>query len=294
MDQVERPPASSGPRAWASTSSPRRRPTSRRPSSPSSATASSTRCGPSRPTTPTRCARPPAPSPMTEPLRRGARRSPRWASARRFVTVLSPKGVPTPLAATRLLPPDSLMAPLSAPEIASVVAASPLAARYSQAVDRESAHEIITARLANAHAAAATAAARRGSRPGVRTGNRRRSRPDDPSPAAARDRPAGPPAGDGAPRGRAGAEGPGARAARGRAATAGDDADGDAHRRPGGHVPCRPVPDPWRVRDDLRERQEPLTASTSSRRIPRPNRWATEDMAELREIMVLAWPPAGD
>ena len=29
-----------------------------------------------------------------------------------LVTVLSPKGVPTPLAATRLLPPDSLMAPL--------------------------------------------------------------------------------------------------------------------------------------------------------------------------------------
>ena len=74
------------------------------------------------------------------------------------MTVLSPKGVPTPLAATRLLPPDSRMAPLTPAEIASVVAASPLAARYGQAVDRESAHEMITARLANAHAAAATAA----------------------------------------------------------------------------------------------------------------------------------------
>jgi DNA helicase HerA-like ATPase len=83
-----------------------------------------------------------------------------------FVTVLSPKGVPTPLAATRLLPPDSRMAPLSAPEIASVVAASPLAARYNQAVDRESAYEIITARLANAHAAAATAAATAAAGPG--------------------------------------------------------------------------------------------------------------------------------
>ncbi|MCJ7709261.1 MAG: DUF853 domain-containing protein [Chloroflexi bacterium] len=76
-----------------------------------------------------------------------------------LVTVLSPKGVPTPLAATRLLPPDSRMAPLTEAEIASVVAASPLAARYGQAVDRESAHEIITARLATARAAAATAAA---------------------------------------------------------------------------------------------------------------------------------------
>ncbi len=74
-----------------------------------------------------------------------------------LVTVLSPKGVPTPLAATRLLPPDSRMAPLTEAEIASVVAASPLAARYGQAVDRESAHEIITARLATARAAAAQA-----------------------------------------------------------------------------------------------------------------------------------------
>ena len=76
-----------------------------------------------------------------------------------LVTVLSPNGVPTPLAATRLIPPDSRMAPLSEPELAQVVAASPLASRYGETVDRESAHEIITARLATAHAAAATAAA---------------------------------------------------------------------------------------------------------------------------------------
>jgi DNA helicase HerA-like ATPase len=76
-----------------------------------------------------------------------------------LVTVLSPKGVPTPLAATRLVPPDSRMAPLAEPEIAQVVAASSLATRYGETVDRESAHEIITARLANARAAAATAAA---------------------------------------------------------------------------------------------------------------------------------------
>ena len=76
-----------------------------------------------------------------------------------LVTVLSPKGVPTPLAATRLVPPDSRMAPLTEPEIAQVVAASPLATRYGETVDRESAHEIITARLATASAAAASAAA---------------------------------------------------------------------------------------------------------------------------------------
>jgi hypothetical protein len=51
------------------------------------------------------------------------------------------------------------MAPLTDAEIAAVVAASPLAGRYGAAVDRESAHEIITARLANARAAAAATVA---------------------------------------------------------------------------------------------------------------------------------------
>ncbi|HJW22183.1 MAG TPA: helicase HerA-like domain-containing protein, partial [Candidatus Limnocylindrales bacterium] len=64
-----------------------------------------------------------------------------------LVTVLSPKGVPTPLAATRLVPPDSRMAPLTDQELTQLVAGSQLFARYGTAVDRESAHEIITARL---------------------------------------------------------------------------------------------------------------------------------------------------
>src|SRR6186997_743023 len=76
-----------------------------------------------------------------------------------LVTVLSPKGIPTPLAATRLVPPDSRMAPLTPEEIAAIVAQSTLATRYNTAVDPESAHEIITARLANAKAAAASVAA---------------------------------------------------------------------------------------------------------------------------------------
>jgi hypothetical protein len=84
-----------------------------------------------------------------------------------FVTVLGPKGVPTPLAATRLVPPDSRMAPLTEAETASVVAASAMASKYGDAIDRESAHEIITARLTNARAAAATAAAEAAMRGGV-------------------------------------------------------------------------------------------------------------------------------
>ena len=75
-----------------------------------------------------------------------------------LVTVLSPKGVPTPLAATRLIPPDSRMAPLNPQELAQVIASSPLNAKYGTTVDPQSAHEIITARLAAAHAAVAQAA----------------------------------------------------------------------------------------------------------------------------------------
>src|SRR5213079_2597257 len=42
------------------------------------------------------------------------------------ITVLSPRGVPTPLAATRLVAPDSLMNPISDDQFAALVAASPL------------------------------------------------------------------------------------------------------------------------------------------------------------------------
>ncbi|MEO7665377.1 MAG: helicase HerA-like domain-containing protein [Candidatus Limnocylindrales bacterium] len=71
-----------------------------------------------------------------------------------IVTVLSPRGVPTALAATRLLPPDSLMAAISDEALHAAVAGSLLATRYGETVDPESAHEIITARLAAARQAA--------------------------------------------------------------------------------------------------------------------------------------------
>jgi hypothetical protein len=64
-----------------------------------------------------------------------------------FVTVLSPKGVPTPLAATRLIPPDSLMDAVDEATRQQLLAAGALGAKYAQDIDRESAHEIINARL---------------------------------------------------------------------------------------------------------------------------------------------------
>jgi uncharacterized protein len=71
-----------------------------------------------------------------------------------LVTVLSPKGVPTALAATRLVPPASSMATLEASELQRLATSGQLYAKYAQAVDHESAHEIISARIAEAQAAA--------------------------------------------------------------------------------------------------------------------------------------------
>ena len=87
-----------------------------------------------------------------------------------LVTVLSPDGVPTPLAATRLLPPDSLMAPISEEAFAARVAESPLVATYGTPVDPESAYELITARLQAARAAVAEDAMREQVSPTTNTG----------------------------------------------------------------------------------------------------------------------------
>ncbi|MEV6549569.1 helicase HerA-like domain-containing protein [Streptomyces sp. NPDC051597] len=57
------------------------------------------------------------------------------------VTVLSEKGAPTPVAATRLRAPGSLMGPVPEEELDRAVRASPLYGRYAEAVDRESAFE---------------------------------------------------------------------------------------------------------------------------------------------------------
>jgi uncharacterized protein len=69
------------------------------------------------------------------------------------VTVLSPKGVPTPLAATRLIPPDSMMAAIDPAALQRLVIGGALYPKYATAIDRASAHEIITARIQAAAAA---------------------------------------------------------------------------------------------------------------------------------------------
>ncbi|MFT3888636.1 MAG: DUF853 family protein [Arachnia sp.] len=64
-----------------------------------------------------------------------------------IVTVMSEKGAPTPVARTRIWAPTSLMAPTADERMREIVAASPLSARYGTPIDRESAYEILSAKL---------------------------------------------------------------------------------------------------------------------------------------------------
>ncbi|CAL9523934.1 helicase HerA-like domain-containing protein [Streptomyces sp. enrichment culture] len=61
------------------------------------------------------------------------------------VTVLGETGAPTPVAATRLRAPQSLMGPVDTAALDEAVRRSPLHGRYAQAVDRESAYERLNA-----------------------------------------------------------------------------------------------------------------------------------------------------
>ena len=72
-----------------------------------------------------------------------------------IVTVMSEKGAPTPVAWTRLRAPLGLMSPTPDPAIEAAVKASPLLAKYGTAIDRESAREILTAKMRAADEAAA-------------------------------------------------------------------------------------------------------------------------------------------
>ena len=66
------------------------------------------------------------------------------------VTVLDSRGTPTPVVATRLIPPSSRMAPLTPEELQADIRQSDLLKEYGQAVDRESAREKLAARLSPA------------------------------------------------------------------------------------------------------------------------------------------------
>jgi DNA helicase HerA-like ATPase len=67
-----------------------------------------------------------------------------------FVTALDEKGIPTPLVHTYLISPESRMDVLSEAEISDLTGKSAMVAKYEQAIDRESAYEMLTNRMEQA------------------------------------------------------------------------------------------------------------------------------------------------
>ena len=64
-----------------------------------------------------------------------------------LITALNEKGIPTPLAATHLRAPMSRIGVLTPDEIQQVVSMSSIATKYNEVIDRESAFEILAAKL---------------------------------------------------------------------------------------------------------------------------------------------------
>jgi len=95
------------------------------------------------------------------------------------VTILSEKGVPTPVAHTRMRAPASRIGP--ADDVAGAANASPLFAKYGQRLEAESARERLASRMEQAAEPAATeASAEEAPAPAPR---RRRRRAPAPIPA---------------------------------------------------------------------------------------------------------------
>jgi len=77
-----------------------------------------------------------------------------------LVSALNEKGIPTPLAATMMRAPMSRMDILTGEEINEINKASELGRKYSSTIDRESAYEILTAKIKDSERKAAEKAAR--------------------------------------------------------------------------------------------------------------------------------------
>ena len=64
-----------------------------------------------------------------------------------LVSFLDPKGVPTPVERSFVAPPKGRIGPVTDAERAALVGASPIAGKYEQSIDRESAYEKLTGRV---------------------------------------------------------------------------------------------------------------------------------------------------
>ena len=76
------------------------------------------------------------------------------------VTVMNERGAPTPVAWTMLRAPESRMSPADQAVMDRIVADSPLGAKYAEALDRDSAHEMLARKLEAGAAAEAEEEAR--------------------------------------------------------------------------------------------------------------------------------------
>ncbi len=74
-----------------------------------------------------------------------------------FITALDEKGIPTPLVHTFLISPESRMDILNDAEVAELTSKSALVAKYEQAVNKDSAYEMLTSRMEQAVKEAAPA-----------------------------------------------------------------------------------------------------------------------------------------
>ena len=72
-----------------------------------------------------------------------------------LVSVLNPDGSPTPVERVLVRPPESRIGPLTDAERTAAIERSPIKGRYDQAIDRESAHEILKQRAEQAERVAA-------------------------------------------------------------------------------------------------------------------------------------------
>jgi DNA helicase HerA-like ATPase len=72
-----------------------------------------------------------------------------------LVSTLQPGGVPSMVERTRICPPRGRIGPVTAEERTSILQASPVAGKYDQAIDRESAYELLQSRASGEPRAAA-------------------------------------------------------------------------------------------------------------------------------------------
>jgi uncharacterized protein len=70
-----------------------------------------------------------------------------------FISVLDPRGVPTAGAPVQILPPSSSMSAIDESGYQQALAASAVVSKYAMSIDRESAHEMLQKRMAEAAAA---------------------------------------------------------------------------------------------------------------------------------------------